>query len=121
MARYGKNVYTLIEFGTDKICVMYGSRSESGRPEVLSFAQRPSAGSVYKGAIRDCNAAMKILSQTMKDADQALPFSCARGPVFYLLNGPGIASRQGEGSVVISGPEKKVTPDHVTEAIARAK
>ena len=49
MARYGKKtIYTLIEFGTDKICVMYGTRSESGRPEVLSFAQRPSAGSVYK-------------------------------------------------------------------------
>ena len=121
MSRYGKTIYTLVEFGTDKICVMYGTRSESGRPEVLSFAQRPSAGSVYKGAIRDYNAAMKILSQTMKDADQGLRFSCERGPVFYLLNGPGITSRQGEGSVMIGGAEKKVTSEHVTEAIARAK
>lgn len=121
MARYGKTIYTLIEFGTDKICVMYGTRSESGRPEVLSFAQRPSAGSVYKGAIQDYNAVMKILSRTLKDADQGLRLSGERGPVFFLLNGPGIVSRQGEGSVMIGGAEKKVTPEHVTEAIARAK
>ena len=122
MPRYGKTIYTLIEFGTDKICVMYGTRGESGRPEVLSFAQRPSAGSVYKGAIHDCNAAMKILAQTFKDADQSLRFSSSeRGPVFFLLNGPGITARQGGGSVMIGGADKKVTPDHVSEAIERAK
>ena len=121
MPRYGKPIYTLIEFGTDKICVMYGARGESGRPEVLSFAQRPSAGSVYKGAILDYNAAMKILGRTFKDADQSLRFSCERGPVFFLLNGPGIVSRQGEGSVMIGGSEKKVTPEHVMEAVERAK
>jgi len=82
MARFGKNIYTLIEFGTDKICVMYGTRSESGRPEVLSFAQRPSAGAVHKGVIQDYNAAMKILSKTLKDADQGLRFSCERALFF---------------------------------------
>ena len=122
MPRYGKTIYTLIEFGTDKICVMYGTRGESGRPEVLAFAQRPSAGSVYKGSILDCNAAMKILAQTFKDADKSLRSSASeRGPVFFLLNGPGIIARQGGGSVMISGADKKVTPEHVSEAIERAK
>ena len=40
---YGKNLYTLFEFGTDKICVLSGICG-NGRPEIVSFVQKNSGG-----------------------------------------------------------------------------
>lgn len=60
MASNIRTPITVIEFGTDKICVLHGRRDEAGNAEVIAFAQAPSDGAVQKGAIVDFDKAKKI-------------------------------------------------------------
>ena len=87
MSRFGRQFYTLIEFGSDKVCVLYGSQDEAGKPEILSFAQKSSAGCISKGMILDYNAVMKILKQALNEADKGARIPEDRGEVYYLVNG----------------------------------
>lgn len=121
MTRFGKHFYTLIEFGSDKICVLYGSHDEDGRPEILSFAQKSSAGCINKGMILDYNAALKILKQTLNEADKGARIPDDRGEVYYLVNGYPTHSAQGKGSVLLGEAGKKTTLEHVMTAVDRAK
>ncbi|MBR2425365.1 MAG: cell division protein FtsA [Lentisphaeria bacterium] len=121
MTRYSKQFYTLIEFGTDKICVLYGSHDEAGRPVILSFSQKSSAGCVNKGMILDYNATMKILKQALHEADKGARIPDDRGEVYYLINGYPSYSAQGKGSVLLGDAGKKVTLEYVMNAVDQAK
>ena len=57
MASKGKDCYTLVEFGSSKISVLFGGRDSGGAPSVFGFGSRDSAGSVVKGEIVDIKAA----------------------------------------------------------------
>ena len=120
MPRYGKKIYTLIDFGSDKIGVMYGTADEAGRPEVLSFAQKNSEGIVQKGEIMDYNRLIRALSTVLKEADKLLTSSGERGKVVYLLNGMHVTAQEGIGSVNIAGAGEKITPEQCDEAVNRA-
>lgn len=121
MARFGRQFYTLIEFGSDKICVLYGSQDEAGKPEILSFSQKSSAGCISKGMILDYNAVMKILKQALNEADKGARIPEDRGDVYYLINGYPSYTAQGEGSVLLGDAGKKTTLEHVMTAVERAK
>lgn len=109
---------TAIEFGSDKICVVHGTRDENGNAEVLAFAQAPSEHSVRKGTILDFEKAMRILGEVLDRADSSLPSISRRENVYCLLNGVSIASRRGEGTVMVY--TEKVEPRHVDEALDKA-
>lgn len=121
MSRFGKHFYTLIEFGSDKICVLYATRDDEGKPEILSFSQKNSAGCVSKGTILDYNAALKILKQALNEADKGAHIPEDRGEVYYLVNGYPSYTTQGEGSVLLGDAGKKTTLEHVMSAVERAK
>lgn len=121
MPRYGKKIYTLLDFGSDKIGVMYGAANEAGKPEVLAYAQKSGEGIVHKGEITDYNKLLRTLAAAFKEADKALRIRGGeRGKVVYLLNGMHVSSRQGVGSVSITGNGKKITPEQWDEAVNRA-
>jgi len=109
---------TVVEFGTDKICVMHGRRDDEGNAEVLAFAQVPSNGCVRKGLIVDYEAAVKLLGIVLERADRAMPFTSERKNVYFLLNGLSIESRRGEGTVMIHGGE--ITNQNVCDALEKA-
>ncbi len=117
---YGKNLYTLIEFGTDKICVLSGVCS-NGNPEIVSFVQRSSAGAVVKGTVVDYNATLKILREALEFSDNMSGFSGERKKVYYLLSGTSVTSFQGEGSVLIDSPDRKVNEKHINDAALEAQ
>ena len=117
---YGKNLYTLVEFGTDKICVLSGTCSD-GNPEIVSFVQKSSAGSVVKGSVEDYNTALKILREALEISDKISGFSGDRKKVYYLLSGTSVTSFQGEGSVLIDSPDRKVNEKHINDAAAEAQ
>ena len=65
MPRYGKKIYTLLDFGSDKIGVMYGAANEAGKPEVLAYAQKSGEGIVHKGEITDYNKLLLLVSEPL--------------------------------------------------------
>ena len=117
---YGKNLYTLIEFGTDKIAVLSGI-CNGGNPEIVSFVQRSSAGSVMKGTVTDYNAAAEILQELLETADENSPSSYERKKVYFLLSGGSVVSYRGEGTVFVNSPDHKITEKQINDATAEAQ
>ena len=120
MASKGKDSYTLVEFGSSKISVLFGGRDSGGAPSVFGFGSRDSAGAVVKGEIVDIKAAADALGGALEDAENSAGGSFDRNRVFFLVSGKGIVSRQGEGSIMIYDADRKVTEKHVQEAIDKA-
>ena len=123
MSSSGRTIITGIEFGTDKICVIHGMPDQNGNIEVLSFASRPSKNSVVKGVIVDQNAALAILRETLEESEKGLGrvFNRSERLVYFLVNGMHVSFRFGEGTVLIYDSDKKVTREHVAQAIDNAK
>ena len=124
MPFYDKNIVTLFEFGTSKISVLHGCRGADGVPEVISFASRSSDSCVVKGAITDYNKALKIMGEVLAAADKMNPDasnSSDRRKVYFLVGSPGVTSRRGEGSVIVAGSLRKVTAEHIFDAVERAR
>ncbi len=121
MALHSRNIFTVIELGTSKICALHGTCDKAGNPELLGFGGHPSEGSILKGAIADYNTALRILDKALEDADKSAACSFDRRNVYYLLSGPSISSRQGEGNTVIYDEDHKIKSSHIEEAISRAQ
>lgn len=122
MARHGKQHYTLIEFGTDKICVLYGTQDENGAPKILSFAQKSSGGCISKGMIIDYNNCLKILKQTLNDADKnRRMLDGDKGDIFFSINGYPTFTTQGSGTVLMGDAGKKITAEHIDRAVDQAR
>ena len=123
MSSSGRTIITGIEFGTDKICVIHGMPDQNGNIEVLSVASRPSKNSVVKGVIVDQNAALAILRETLEESEKGLgrAFNRSERLVYFLVNGMHVSFRFGEGTVLIYDSDKKVTREHVAQAIDNAK
>lgn len=115
-----RDIITVIDFGTDKICVIHGCRSKNGGAEVISFSAKPSDGAVSKGAIVDYNKALTILESALSDADKSTLVSYDRRKVYFLVSGQSVTSRRGEGSVVIDNSSGKIENADINEAVDRA-
>lgn len=118
---YSRNVFTIIEFGTGKICALHGTCDKAGNPEILGFGMHPSEGSIIKGNIADYNAVLRILDKVLEDADKSAAHSLDRKSVYFLMSGTSVSSRQGEGNTVIYDEDGKVKIDHIEDAIAKAQ
>ena len=120
MALKGRDFFTIVEFGTSKICALHGGRDKGGTPTVFGSGSRDSAGCIVKGEIVDLHAATAALAGALEDADNSAGSTFERERVYYLVSGRGITSRQGEGNVMLYGPDRHITEEHVEEAIGKA-
>ncbi len=121
MPRRNRKIYTVIDFGSDKIGVMYGICGQDGQPEVLAFAQKNSSGTILKGNIQDYKSLLPILNQALAEADKALRRrGTERGKVVYLVNGMNVVSRSGEACIMFGSP-KKITREQANEVADRAE
>lgn len=121
MAFYGKNVFTVVELGTSKICVLHGTCDKAGNAELLGIGQRPSEGAIVKGTITDYNCVLKNLEAALEDADKSANTVAGRGKVYFLMSGSSLTSRQGEGNVIIYDTDHRVKSSHMAEAIKKAQ
>ncbi len=115
-----RDLYTVVEFGTSKICVLHGGRDKGGKPTVFGWGSRDAAGAVVKGEIIDLPAAAKALTGALEDADNSAGGLFERDQVFFLVSGRGIATRQGEGNVTIYDSDRRITLNHIAEAEEKA-
>ena len=99
---------------------MHGGRDKGGTPTVFGSGSRDSAGCIVKGEIVDLHAATATLAGALEDADNSAGSTFERERVYYLVSGRGITSRQGEGNVMLYGPDRHITEEHVEEAIGKA-
>lgn len=120
MALKGRELFTIVEFGTSKICALHGGSDKGGTPTVLGSGSRDSNGCIVKGEIVDLPAAIEALSGALEDADNSAGTTFDRERVYYLVSGKGITSRQGEGNVMIYDADKHITNEHIEEAVSKA-
>lgn len=114
---------TGVEFGDERISVIHANIAEDGSINVLSFASKPSRGTVFKGEIIDVNGICGILKDVMDESEKMLPYTLDRGDqrVFCLTNDHRIVSKQASASVQIKSSNKKITQDDIDEVTDRAE
>ena len=120
MALKSRDYFTIVEFGTSKICALHGGSDKGGTSTVFGSGSRDSNGCIVKGEIVDLQAAIGALSGALEDADNSAGNTFDRERVYYLVSGRGITSRQGEGNVMLYGPDRLITDEHVEEAVGKA-
>lgn len=116
-----KNLITCVEFGTASVNVLHGLRDKNGLPVVLGIGKAAVEGAVRKGEIIDLKLAGEALNRALEAADKAAGGVCERRNVYCIINGAGVAARQGEGQVVIFEEDHKIRRSHVQEAIQKAQ
>jgi len=114
------DIVTAIEIATSKVCVLIGTTDESGNILVLAHGERPSAGAVVKGEIVNMEAATRILEATIQDAEQSAETEIDPRHVHVAVTGSHIIPYRGFGSVPVQGEERKITQEHIDEALRHA-
>ena len=85
MALKGRDFFTIVEFGTSKICALHGGSDKGGTPTVFGSGCRDSNGCIVKGEIVDLQAAIGALSGALEDADSSAGNTFDRERVYYLV------------------------------------
>jgi len=120
MASKGKDFFTIVEFGSSKISALHGGGDRGGTPAVFGFGSRDTNGCVVKGEVVDFTATAEALAGALEDADNSAGATFDRDRIYFLVSGKGIASRQGEGNIMIYDADKRITEEHIQEAIDKA-
>lgn len=115
-----RDLFTIVEFGTSKVCVLHGGRDKGGNPTVFGWGSRDSAGAIIKGEVVNLPAASKALAGALEDADSSAGGLYDRDQVYFLVSGRGISARQGEGNVMIYDSDRRITSAHISEAEEKA-
>ncbi|HBM16926.1 MAG TPA: cell division protein FtsA [Lentisphaeria bacterium] len=117
----GKTVLTAIDIGTSKIRVLIGETGDREETvNLLGFAEKQSEG-VIKGEISDVNRVTVILNDVCKEAEDRANTPINIDTLYVGVTGSHIASRDSSGTVLVNSADKKVTYQHVEEALRNAK
>lgn len=114
------DIVTAIEIATSKVCVLIGTTDDRGHIVVLAHGERPSAGCVVKGEIVNMEAATRILEAAIQDAEQSAETEIDPRHVYVAVTGNHIIPYRGFGSVPVQGEERKITQEHIDEALRNA-
>lgn len=87
MGLKNRDLFTIAEFGTSKICVLHGGRDKGGNPTVFGWGSRDSGGSVVKGEIVNLQTAMKAFAGALEDADNSAGNIYDREQIYFLVSG----------------------------------
>lgn len=115
-----RNYITAIEIGTSKICVLIGE-SIDGKLSVKGHGERVSSGLVVKGEIADFRAVFDLLSAALDEADHLAGGAVDHRNVFVSVTASDIGSFQGVGNVFITGEERRVSEQDLSEAVRTAQ
>ncbi len=118
----GKTVLTAVDIGTSKIRVAIGETSDKEENiDMLGFAEKSSDGGVIKGEISDINRVTSILHEVCKEAEDRANTPINTDTLYVGVTGSHIASRDSSGTVLINSADKKITYQHLDEALRNAK
>jgi cell division protein FtsA len=115
-----RDIVTAVEIGTSKTCVLIGTTDEQGNLLVLAHGERPSAGAVVKGEIANMETIVPIVDATLQDAEAAAEVEIDQRHVYVAVTGSHIVPYRGFGSVPIQGEDRKITREHMDEALRNA-
>ncbi|OGV51213.1 MAG: cell division protein FtsA [Lentisphaerae bacterium GWF2_44_16] len=116
-----RNVITGIEIGTSKICVLIGEADKNGNMVIVGHGEAPSEGAVVKGEIADMDVALDALTKAVDDADRSSDKEIDKDNIFVAVTGSNISFYQGVGTVLVRTEDRKITEEHVNEAIQSAQ
>lgn len=118
----GKTVLTAVDIGTSKIRVAIAETSDKEETiALLGFAEKSSDGGVIKGEISDINRVTSILNEVCKEAEDRANTPINSDTLYVGITGSHIASRDSSGTVLINSADRKITYQHLDEALKNAK
>ena len=118
----GKTVLTAVDIGTSKIRVLIGETVDKEETiDIIGFAEKSSDGAVIKGEISDVNRVTSILNEVCKDAEDRANTPINTDTLYVGVTGSHIASRDSSGTVPINSADKKISYQHLDEALRNAK
>lgn len=118
----GKTVLTAVDIGTSKIRVAIAETNDKDETiDLLGFAEKSSDGGVIKGEISDINRVTSILNEVCKEAEERANTPINSDTLYVGITGSHIASRDSSGTVLINSADRKITYQHLDEALRNAK
>lgn len=118
----GRTVLTAVDIGTSKIRVAIAETTDKDETiNVLGFAEKSSDGGVIKGEISDVNRVTSILNEVCKEAEDRANTPINSDTLYVGITGSHIASRDSSGTVLINSADRKITYQHLEEALRNAK
>ncbi|MEI6055377.1 MAG: hypothetical protein WCR55_04880, partial [Lentisphaerota bacterium] len=118
----GKTVLTAVDIGTSKIRVAIAETNDKEETiDLLGFAEKSSDGGVIKGEISDINRVTSILNEVCKEAEERANTPINSDTLYVGITGSHIASRDSSGTVLINSADRKITYQHLDEALRNAK
>ncbi len=116
-----RHIITAVEIGTSKICVLIGEANQQGHLSVLAHGEKPvEGGAVCKGEIIDMDKVTRALDEAIEKAEYSADTEVDSSNLYIAITGSHIRSMRGSGHVIITGDSRKVTPDHMVEALKNA-
>jgi len=116
-----KLTLSAIDIGTSKIRVVIAESLQNGNIKILSHAEKNTDGCVVKGEIVDVAKITEIVDSAIKKAETKTSYLIDPSQLHVGITGNHITSSDTIGDVLISDKEKKVTKDHIKEALEDSK
>ena len=121
MVNRGKSeIVTAVEIGTSKICVIIGKADEDGNVIVLGSGERATDDCVCKGEIVDMQKTLALFNEALTDAEDTARIEVDTHNVYIAVTGYHITTHQGVGSVPISNDDRRITAEHIRDALQAA-
>ncbi|MFZ2655373.1 MAG: cell division protein FtsA [Victivallales bacterium] len=116
-----RHIITAVEIGTSKICVLIGEGSQQGHLSVLAHGEAAvESGAVCKGEIIDMDRVTKSLDEAIEKAEYSADTEIDSNNLYIAITGSHIRSMRGSGHVIVTGESRKITSDHMVEALKNA-
>ncbi len=115
-----KSIITAVEMGTSKICVLMGRLDEKGNINIIGHGEKNSDGAIIKGEISNMEKTTDLLFDTIHAAENSSGESLDVENTYVAVTGSHVRGSIGTGSVVVTGEERKITPENIDEVTRTA-
>ncbi len=114
-----KNKITLsaIDIGTSKVRVVISEFSQNENIKILSYSEESTEGYVIKGEIIDIPKISEIIDSAIKKAETKTSYLIDPSQLHVAITGNHITSSDTIGDAVINEKEKKITKEHLKDAL----
>jgi cell division protein FtsA len=117
-----RHIITAVEIGTSKICVLIGEANPQGHVSVLACGETPvESGTVCKGEIVNMDKVTGFLAEAIEKAEHAADVDIDSNNLYIsVTGGTHIRSMKGTGHVIVSGEGRRISQEHMLEALRNA-
>lgn len=91
-----------------------------GNISVAGHGECPSGGSVCKGEIVNISQATGLLAEAIEKAEQSADTEIDTANLYVAVTGSHIRGYKGTGKVIITTPDRKISREHIDEAVRNA-